>query len=230
MNVSREEARIWIVGDALNDRVSPKIWRIAELGIGNSVASRNSDGELEYIKQGDDRVRLQYVEPSMKIKTGRNWRVVKGKIESLWIDRMSIDYENESSTARLACLSREAEEESFQRDMGDENPFNAYGADDISSVDSLIPNDRVEEDVENEGSEDGDQSNGNVLDAGADALPAANKVKELHRQLTTSSRKFFHCHPTAICNRRNPRKENVKPVEGSRGEKREIEYLVLCGG
>ena len=100
----------WNMGDAVREKDSDRVGKVSELGIGECLYVRKSNGETEYENQGVGRVCLLFVEPSTKVKRAKKWVVVPGIKESFWIDKLSTEFENESYLVRKACAERETEE------------------------------------------------------------------------------------------------------------------------
>ena len=159
------------MGDAVREKDSDRVGKVFELGIGECLHVRKPNGETEYENHGVGRVCLLFVEPSTKVERSKKWVVVPGIKESFWIDKLSIEFENEVYLVRKACAKREMEEARNDRwpspiAMGDDERV-------YDSAEEFSSNDNNDNQNQNNSDDDnGTEDEDNAVDVSA--LPASS--------------------------------------------------------
>ena len=151
------------------------------MGVGDCESYKNANGEVFYDNQGSNRVYLEFVEQSTKVKRGKKYIVVQGRKETLWIDKATTEFENESYAVRVASSLRVAEERGFDRNMANDQPFLDYvDNDDYDSADDRSHDNHSEDglgDVNVDDDENADDNNGEDLDVHVPAERAQLKTR-----------------------------------------------------
>ena len=204
MGDAEEIVNEWKIGDAVRETLSRKIWQIVELGVGDCESYRKANGEVFYDNQGSDRVCLQFVEQSTKVKRGKKYVVVQGRKDTLWIDKATTEFENESYAVRVSSSLRVAEERDFDRNMANDQPFLDYvDNDDYDSADDRSLDNHSEDgldDVNGDDDEDADDNNGEDLDVDVLAERAEgaveNQVRNYQHTFVPSCDQLSSSYPT----------------------------------